>query len=263
MQREDMVLCELLYQLADDNFILAYRGSEWLGMAPHIEEDVAFSSINQDMMGHAVMYYQLLEELGAGDVDTLSHCREPESFRNAILLERKNGLGHYLKNPNYDWANTVVRHYLFSVLKQIRLESLYHSSYEPLKQVAEKISSEHYYHSMHWETWFTQLMASTKEARHRMENAINSCWQEFDGVISLGRYGKEICDYQLIAQEDKLRNEWLRRVCDTFGEMQFSPKTSLGMESGNGRNGEHTEDLTEALEVLSEVYGGDKQAVSW
>ncbi len=33
-------LRELLYQLADDNFIHAFRGSEWLGLVPHIEEDV-------------------------------------------------------------------------------------------------------------------------------------------------------------------------------------------------------------------------------
>ena len=57
-------LIALLYQLADDDFLIAYRGSEWLGLAPHIEEDVAFSSISQDTMGHAAMFYQLLEELG-------------------------------------------------------------------------------------------------------------------------------------------------------------------------------------------------------
>lgn len=51
-------LTSLLYQLADDDFILAYRGSEWLGLAPHIEEDVAFSSISQDTMGHAAMFYR-------------------------------------------------------------------------------------------------------------------------------------------------------------------------------------------------------------
>ena len=45
-------------------FCIAYRGSEWLGLAPHIEEDVASSSISQDSMGHAAMYYQMLEEFG-------------------------------------------------------------------------------------------------------------------------------------------------------------------------------------------------------
>ena len=46
-----------------------------LGLAPHIEEDVASSSISQDSMGHAAMYYKLLEELGAGNADDLAHLR--------------------------------------------------------------------------------------------------------------------------------------------------------------------------------------------
>ena len=68
-------LTNLLFQLADDDFMYSFRGSEWLGLAPHIEEDVASSSISQDSMGHAAMYYQLLEELGAGNADDLAHSR--------------------------------------------------------------------------------------------------------------------------------------------------------------------------------------------
>lgn len=60
------VVTQLLYQLADDDFIVAFRGSEWLGLAPHIEADVAYSSITQNTMGHAAYFYQLLEELGQG-----------------------------------------------------------------------------------------------------------------------------------------------------------------------------------------------------
>ncbi|MBS7428784.1 phenylacetate-CoA oxygenase subunit PaaC [Virgibacillus sp. 19R1-5] len=263
LQRDEFILCELLYQFADDNFILAYRGSEWLGLAPHIEEDVAFSSINQDMMGHAVMYYSLLEEIGAGNMDDLSHSRKPQNFRNAILLELKNGSGHYLENPDYDWAFTVARNFLFSVFKQVRLEALTQSSYEPLKQTAVKILSEHYYHFMHWETWFMQLMSSTKEARERMEQAVLRCWKEFAGVISIGMYSAEMNKRKLICSEADLRKAWLDKMENVFQKLKFKIEEPPGMESGNGRNGEHTDDLTEALKVLNEVYGGDKEAVSW
>ena len=64
-------ITSLLFQLADDDFLYAFRGSEWLGLAPHIEEDVASSSISQDSMGHAAMYYKLLEDLGVGKADDL------------------------------------------------------------------------------------------------------------------------------------------------------------------------------------------------
>ena len=77
------VLIELLFQLADDDFLFAYRGSEWLGLAPHIEEDVASSSISQDSMGHAAMFYRLLEELGEGNADVLAHARPAQERKNA------------------------------------------------------------------------------------------------------------------------------------------------------------------------------------
>ncbi|GIO23631.1 1,2-phenylacetyl-CoA epoxidase subunit PaaC [Oceanobacillus sp. J11TS1] len=263
MTKDNKYISELIYQLADDNFIHSYRGSEWLGLAPHIEEDVAFSSINQDTMGHASMYFELLETLGEGSVDELSHNRKPKDFRNAIILEEANGSGTYLDQPEYDWAFTVIRHLFFGVLKEIRLESLNQSSYEPLIHTSRKIQTEQYYHLMHWKTWFTQLMLSTQEARDKMEQAISRVWRDFGGVISLGKYGKEISDLKLIASEDELRSEWLRRIHQIFDQVGFSIEGNPGMEQGNGRNGEHTEDLTSALNILSEVYHSDIDAVTW
>ncbi|RSL29444.1 phenylacetate-CoA oxygenase subunit PaaI, partial [Salibacterium salarium] len=139
-------LKELLYQLADDDFIVSFRGSEWLGLAPHIEEDVSFSSITQNTMGHAVMFYQLLEELGEKDTDVLAHERKAEERRNAVYLEKKNGEGTYLEEPHYDWALTVIRHFLYETWKKIRLEAITKSSYEPLALTAQKVLMEQTYH---------------------------------------------------------------------------------------------------------------------
>ncbi|MBI4172293.1 MAG: phenylacetate-CoA oxygenase subunit PaaI, partial [Actinobacteria bacterium] len=50
---------ELLLELADDELILGWRDSEWTGIAPTIEEDVAFSSIAQNEIGHARALYEL------------------------------------------------------------------------------------------------------------------------------------------------------------------------------------------------------------
>jgi ring-1,2-phenylacetyl-CoA epoxidase subunit PaaC len=256
-------LRELLYQLADDNFIHAFRGSEWLGLVPHIEEDVAYSSISQDTMGHAYMFYQLLEDLGEGNLDQIAHGRKPEQFRNAIILEEKNGPGSYLEKPDYDWAFTVVRNLLYSHFKTIQLESLKQSSYEPLSIVSRKIQSEQYYHLMHWETWFTQLMLSTEVARTKMEDAIKRIWKDLGGLISLGNYGDEISANQYIDSEQKLETRFLESIEKEFKKVEFTIDENPGMLRGNGRNGEHTEDLKQAIETLSEVYLSDLEAASW
>ena len=53
-------LAELLLTLADDEFVLGFWDSEWTGIAPMLEEDVAMSSISQDEIGHARAWYELL-----------------------------------------------------------------------------------------------------------------------------------------------------------------------------------------------------------
>ncbi len=251
---QDKALVELLYSLADDDFILAYRGSEWLGLAPHIEEDVAYSSINQDMMGHAVKFYSILEELGEGKADELSHLRAPERFRNAVLLEEKNGEGTYLEQPQFDWAFAVVRNYFYSVHKKIRMQSLKQSSYDPLTDSASKVLIELQYHLMHWETWFKQLMTSTDEAKRRMTAAIERCWNEMDGVLTLGPFAEEMISKGYIASEEEMRRKWLAHMEKTFEQVGAHLPGELGMTKGNGRQGEHIEDLNQALSTLSEVY---------
>ncbi|MFC7391723.1 1,2-phenylacetyl-CoA epoxidase subunit PaaC [Scopulibacillus cellulosilyticus] len=263
VSEKNKAVIELLYQLADDDFIHAHRGSEWLGLAPHIEEDVAFSSINQDTMGHAVMYYQLLEELGEGKADELSHMRPPEKFRNAIILEEKNGSGEYLDSPHYDWAFTVIRHFFYDVAKKVRLESLKQSSYEPLAQAARKILTEQYYHLMHWEVWFNQLMTSTDQARKKMEAAIFKVWDDFGGVLTLGPYGDEIVHSGLIENEELLKTRFTERIQKHFKSVNFKLDTEPQMKRGDGRAGVHTYDLEHALKTLSEVYISDPKAIAW
>ncbi|WP_338779607.1 1,2-phenylacetyl-CoA epoxidase subunit PaaC [Metabacillus sp. FJAT-52054] len=254
-------LSELLFQLADDDFITAYRGSEWLGLAPHIEEDIAYSSINQDTMGHAAIYYQLLEQLGFGPADALAHSRPVHERKNAIILEEVNGPGTYLEEPRYDWAFTVVRNYFYDLYKKIKLESLKNSSYEPLAQAAVKINMEQYYHLMHWETWFRQLTLSGGEAKTRMVRAIEKVWEDFEGVLTFGAVGGELAKHGLIEGEELLKKRFYSKIKLIFEQVQLPEPAPSGMKSGNGRNGEHTEDLKSALEVLSEVYRSDPSAV--
>ncbi|ANB61503.1 phenylacetic acid catabolic family protein [Anoxybacillus amylolyticus] len=254
-------LVELLFQLADDDFIVAYRGSEWLGLAPHIEEDVAFSSITQDTMGHAAMYYQLLEDIGIGRADDLAHRRTAAERRNAILLEEVNGLGHYLHEPQYDWAFAVVRNYFYAQAKKVRIDSLKNCSYEPLSQVAVKVNMELYYHLMHWKTWFVQLVNAGGEARERMKKAIEKVFDDFAGVFSLGEKGEKMVECGLIDSEEVLKARWLQITKPVFEQTNLELPSEFPMKRGNGRNGEHTPDLVEALAILSEVYRLDPLAI--
>src|SRR5205085_12648509 len=96
-------LTGLLLTLADDEFVVGWSDSEWTGIAPLLEEDVAMSSLAQDELGHATALYGLLAELTFADPDALAFDREPEAFRHARLPDHGRG----------DWAMTIARRYLY------------------------------------------------------------------------------------------------------------------------------------------------------
>lgn len=255
-------ITSLIFQLADDDFLYAFRASEWLGLAPHIEEDVASSSIAQDTMGHAAMYYRLLEELGEGDADALAHLRSSDERRNSILTERVNGKGYYMETPEYDWAFQVVRSYFYMQAKKVKVDSASESSFQPLAEVATKVRMELYYHRLHWETWFKQLLSSTDVAKQKMNDAIELVMADFGDMFSLGELKEEIESAQLIATEDELIDKWLLSIKPIFEALDLEVPSIPSDVQLNGRNGEHTEDLEEALGTLSEVYSTDP-AASW
>ena len=254
-------LIDLLFQLADDDFIVAFRGSEWLGLAPHIEEDVAFASISQDTMGHAAIFYKLLEDLGAGKIDDLAHGRKADERKNAILLELVNGPGTYLEEPQYDWAFAVVRHYFYTAAKRIRMASLMKCSYLPLAEAAARVNIELYYHHLHWKTWFTQLASAGGEAKTRMEYAIHKALMGSSELFLYGSNEKEITSYGLIEGSTELHRKWLEEMNQLFNSIGSPMPEQSGQVSSSGREGLHTKDLEDALSILSEVYKLDPAAV--
>src|SRR6187455_85179 len=100
----------LLLSLADDEFILGYRNSEWTGIAPMLEEDVAFSSMSQDEIGHARLMYEMLAERTGVPADKIAYARQPHEFLHCQLVEHR----------RLDWAYTISRHFLYDTADHVR-----------------------------------------------------------------------------------------------------------------------------------------------
>ncbi len=255
-------LKELIFQVADDDLLISHRGSEWLGLAPHIEEDVAFSSITQNTMGHAAMLYQLLEELGAGKADDLAHLRKPEEYVNAVLTERPNGKGHYKEDPDYDWGYAIIRNYAYEVFKSIRLEALANTNYAPLADTASKIKREQFYHLYHWEVWIDQLANSTDEAKKRLNEAIKKTWEDLSTLFDLGPNADAVVDLVLMESEDSLKQQTLAKMKEKFNQVGLDWPGEPSKPEETGREGKHSDEFLDALNELSEVYKLAPQA-SW
>ena len=164
---------DLLLSLADDELILGWRNSEWTGIAPFLEEDVAFSSIAQNEIGHARALYELAaRELGT-TADELAFDRTPEEYRSAPLVELR----------RLEWARTIARHWLYETADEIRIAALKSSDDPEIAGLAAKIDREETYHRMHAEMWIDRLLA-TDEGRTRLNEAIDELWPYALGVLN-------------------------------------------------------------------------------
>jgi ring-1,2-phenylacetyl-CoA epoxidase subunit PaaC len=189
---------ELLLSLADDELILGWRNSEWTGIAPFLEEDVAFSSIAQNEIGHARALYELVaRELGT-DADAVAFDREPGEYRCAPLVQAR--LVH-------DWAATIARHFLYETADAIRLDALKRSDDEELAGIAAKMDREELYHRIHAEMWAVRLRGET-----RFLDALDAQWRYALGVLG---------------DEDERR-----RLLERVGELGFEPEAAEPVERG-------------------------------
>ncbi|HEY6016509.1 MAG TPA: 1,2-phenylacetyl-CoA epoxidase subunit PaaC [Gaiellaceae bacterium] len=155
---------ELLLGLADDELIVGWRDSEWTGIAPALEEDVAFSSIAQNEIGHARAIYQLL----ADDADALAFDRAPEEYRCTPLVQLQ----------LLDWGKTIARRWLYELADRVRIEHLMQSEDPAVAGLAAKIDREEAYHRMHAEMWAERLR---DEPRFRA--AVEELWPYALGVL--------------------------------------------------------------------------------
>jgi ring-1,2-phenylacetyl-CoA epoxidase subunit PaaC len=155
-------LAGLLLSMADDEFVLGFWDSEWTGIAPLLEEDVAFSSLAQDEIGHAKVWYEMLATLAGEHPDRLAFGREPEQYRHARLLD----------HPRTDWAFSIARRWLYDTADSVRLAALARSSFAPLAQVVAKIRREERYHLLHMDAWLRRLAGHAGEPRQRLEGAL-------------------------------------------------------------------------------------------
>jgi ring-1,2-phenylacetyl-CoA epoxidase subunit PaaC len=218
---------ELLLAIADDELILGWRNSEWTGIAPFLEEDVAFSSIAQNEIGHARALYELAAaELGT-TADELAFDRSPEQYRSAPLVQLR----------RLEWARTIARHWLYETADEIRLAALKASDDAEIAGLAAKMDREEAYHRMHAEMWVDRLLA-TEEGRTRLEEAVDELWPYALGVL-----------------DDALRPELVARAQEKLGrtlpEVEPIPR------------GVHEAELAELWEEMTSVRRSAPAGAQW
>ena len=218
---------DLLLSIADDELILGWRNSEWTGIAPFLEEDVAFSSIAQNEIGHARALYEIAAAELRTTADELAFDRKPEEYRSAPLVELR----------RLEWARTIARHWLYETADEIRLAALKASDDPEIAAIAAKMDREEVYHRMHAEMWIDRLL-STQDGRSRLNEAVDELWSYALGVL-----------------DSELRPELRRRAEERLGrdlpDVEPVPR------------GVHEAELAELLEEMTMVRRSAPPGTQW
>ncbi len=155
-----------LLAFADDEHLMGQQHTEWIGVAPFLEEDLAFSSIGQDELGHSAMLYEfILESDGIAPtdpaVDALAYQRDASEYRSCRLVEACTD----------DWAVALVRHWVYDTVEEVRWGLLEESSLEGLADLAHQAAREESFHRLHANALLDVLMGDA-HAQERIQAAL-------------------------------------------------------------------------------------------
>jgi ring-1,2-phenylacetyl-CoA epoxidase subunit PaaC len=167
---------QVLLAIADDALVTGHRAAHWTGVAPTLEEDLAFATIAQDGVNHADLWYQVL--LGEDHpqrraaVDALGLGRDPSGYRHAVLCAHE---------PR-DFAFTLARQWVTTELDAARLDALATSPEGAVAALAVKLRHELRYHLEHAAMWIERLTADD-EGHVRFRAALEAVLPEVAGFL--------------------------------------------------------------------------------
>lgn len=243
---------KFLLMLADNSMIIGQRLSEWCGHGPVLEQDIAMTNIALDCIGQARMLYQYAAEYEdkGRDEDDIAFLRTERNYRNLLLCEQ----------PNNDFAQTIVRQYVFDVWQNKYYTLLADGNDQRLSAIAIKSLKEAKYHLKYSSEWVKRLGLGTEESNRRMNNALEEIWRYAAEAYIPADFETALIAEHLIPDVTVLEVDALKEMTTHFENSNLRVDKDTFMQKG-GKTGLHTEYLgyilTE-LQYIQRAYPGSK-----
>lgn len=262
-------LFEYTLHLADNALIAAQRNAEWTGHGPVLEQDIAITNISLDLLGQARNFYQYaaaqynnFSEAEKRSVDALlprswksfdrelteddlAFLRDEHQYRNILLNELLKG----------DWAQTVLRQFLFSAFQFYQYEVLKKGPDAQIAAIAEKAVKEVAYHLRWSSEWVIRLGDGTNESNQRINQALETLWP-FTGELFHATSFEQLVFDNFELDMDVLKSLWQQTLSPVFAEATLAMPTAAGFQRG-GKDGRHTEHmgyLLAEMQYLQRAY---------
>lgn len=225
---------KFLLRLGDDSLILGQRLAELCGHGPILEEDIALTNISLDLIGQATNIYNYAAEIeGQGrDADALAFLRLEHQYFNVVLVEQANG----------NFADTMVRQFLFDAFRKLLFEHLLTSSDIQLAAIAEKSLKETKYHLKHSSEWLIRLGDGTALSHERAQMALFDLWRYSDELFYMDETEKQLASEGVIPNLTELKSKWLAHITSIVQMATLELPTQQAF-FGAGRQGRHSEHM--------------------
>lgn len=254
---------DYLLHLADNALILGQRNAEWCGHGPILEEDIAMANIGLDHIGQARLIYQHVAAQIGGDAteDTLAYFRNPEAFRNYVLLELPHNTAFAPSAAvERDYAVTIARNFLYSSLMILVWEALQRSKDAQLAAIAAKSSKEVRYHLRHSTDWILRLGDGTAESHNRMQAALDHLMPYTQEFWVPSPIEVEAAQSGVGIDVGTLRGAWQASVDLVLAEATLRSPGAKGHVT-HGKDGIHSEHLSYLLGEMQSLARAHPEAV--
>ena len=240
-----------LLRLGDNALILSQQLSKLCGKGPALEEDMALTNVALDLLGQTRMWLGYAGELEGGGrtEDDLAFLRDAHDMRNCLLVEQ----------PNGNYADTMVRQFLFDAWHYFLLQGLCSSSDARIAEVAEKSLKEVTYHLRRSGDLVVRLGDGTAESHARTQAAIDELWPYSGEMFAYDALDEAMAAQGVAPAAAGLRAAFLEHVGAILQEATLAmPPADAWMQQGgkSGRHSEHLGYILAEMQFLQRAYPG-------
>lgn len=227
-------LYKYLLLLGDNSMILGHRLSELCGHGPNLETDIALTNTSLDLFGEVRNYFQYAAELKGGDVteDSIAFLRFDREYFNVWLVEQKNG----------NFADVIVRQFLFDSYHHLLLQALTESKDERLVAIAKKSVKESAYHVRFSSQWLIRLGDGTDESHAKVQEALNELYPYVGEMFQETAVEKEMREAGIGADLSAIERVYHENV-NAVVEEACLVIPDIPPRMATGKSGIHTEQM--------------------
>src|SRR5690606_38491128 len=162
--------------------------------------------------------------------DDLAFLRYEHEYVNA----------HWVELPNEDYAQTILKVYVFSIYQKLMYEALSNSADEELSAIAQKSLKEVKYHYTHASSWMKIFAQGTEESRERLVKAIENIWEYTKGLFAKTEGEDDLIALNIAPNVDELYQQFVAVTKKDFQDFGLEYPANPFMQP-KSRTGYHTE----------------------